>query len=97
MKITKTVYLVATKAARWMDEDYHYSLFDFPPFANYIAISEQEITFDVPDDFDYVNAQVDILKAEKSKIEADAYIKTQNIQEQIEGILAIEVDTENSI
>jgi hypothetical protein len=56
----------------------------------YVKISHQEFEVDIPDDFDPRPIQIAALRAEKTKVMAEAEAKKQNIDEQISRLLAIE-------
>lgn len=86
--ITKTVYLSA-EPATWEDDGYHYTMLDFET-AHRITVGSMEVSIDIPDDFDITNAHIEILRAEKQKIHAEAQVKTNNLEEQIQSLLAIE-------
>ena len=61
-----------------------------------VAIQEFELVFDIPDDFDEVEAKIGTLEKAKAKINAEAWVKTQNIDEQIQSLLAIEDKTDET-
>ena len=58
----------------------------------YILVSykDVEITMDIPEGYDKNTAHIDSLKAEKQKIAGDAQLKMNNLEEQIQSLLAIE-------
>lgn len=60
----------------------------------YVLIKEMDVDVEVPDNFDPVPAQVEALKKEKQKILADAHVKAENIEEQIQRLLCIEFKPE---
>lgn len=86
--ITETVYLTA-RPASWEKCGYAFSLVSFES-KDYIYLGSVEVTMDVPQGYDLTNAHIDILKAEKSSIQAEAHIKANNIEDQIQRLLAIE-------
>lgn len=88
MKITKTVYLSASPAS-WEEDGYSYSMLDFECEGR-ITISSMEVTMEVPEGFDLNTGQIDMLKAEKQKILAEAGLKAANIEDQIQRLLCIE-------
>ena len=55
-----------------------------------VSVMETPISMNVPDDFCPVNSRVDALKEEKSKISAEAQVKCQNLEDQIQALLCIE-------
>lgn len=56
----------------------------------YVAIRRIEIEVEIPDDFDPRPHQIGALRDAKSKVLAEAQIKANNIEEQIQHLLAIE-------
>ena len=58
----------------------------------YVLVGSKEIEVEIaiPESFDIVNAKIDALKAEKQKIGATAQVQMNNIEEQIQSLLAIE-------
>jgi len=86
--ITKTIYLQAAPAS-WEPDGYSYDMYTFES-ERCIQIMSMEVSMDIPDNFDLTNSHIDILKAEKQKIYAEAQIKTNNLEEQIQSLLAIE-------
>lgn len=56
----------------------------------YVCIRKVEMEVDVPDDFDPRPAQIDALRKEKTKILAEAQARANNIEEQVQRLLAIE-------
>jgi hypothetical protein len=86
--ITKTVYLTAQPAS-YENNGYVYRMTTFE-HDDEITINSMEVTMDIPEDFDINTAHIDILKAEKSKIQAEAHLKAENLDEQIQRLLAIE-------
>ncbi len=55
-----------------------------------VFISEQEVEIEVPDNFDPVPGMISGLKAEKQRIQAECNVKVENIEDQIQRLLAIE-------
>ena len=94
--ITKdmTIYLTAKD---WLGEgnyDYDIQFSDMSEYG-YIFVAKKEIEFsmEVPEGFDPVNGHIDALKAEKQRIAGEAQIKMNNLEEQIQSLLAIECDS----
>lgn len=88
-KVTKTLYWISYE---WRKE---------PQFAlseagmeksdpRWVVIREVNLEFDVPDDFDPVPSQIASLKRKKKEIQAETNVKVNNIEEQIQALLAIE-------
>ena len=86
--ITQEVYLKA-KPSQFAEGGYEYSINPYV-FDNDIEIYSEEITMTVPDDFDPTNQHIEMLKAEKQRIQAEAHLKAENIEEQIQSLLCIE-------
>lgn len=80
-------------AKLWTDGEVQYNTFsiDMSEYG-YILVTtkEVEVLIDIPEGFDPVTGQVDSLKKEKQKIGAEAQLKMNNIDEQIQSLLAIE-------
>lgn len=60
----------------------------------YVLINEQDITIEVPDDFNPVPAAIAALRSKQQKIRAEAEQKSLLIDEQIQKLLAIEAPKE---
>ena len=58
--------------------------------ADDIELASIEVSLDIPEDFDETNTHIDALKAEKTRLYAEAQIKCNNIEEQIQSLLSIE-------
>ena len=85
---TETAYLHLSK---YIDGEYVVYMTDMSEYGDVlVATQEIEFSIDIPEDFNPNNARVDSLKAEKQKIAGDAQIKMNNIEEQIQSLLAIE-------
>jgi hypothetical protein len=55
-----------------------------------VATTDADVSFEVPDDYDKTAEHIAILEEEKNRINAEAYVKTENIEHQIQSLLAIE-------
>ena len=53
-------------------------------------VSAHEFNVDIPDNFDPITGVVAALKAEKQKVLADAHVKAEQIEDQIQRLLCIE-------
>jgi hypothetical protein len=90
MKCTDTVYIHWQKYL-WQDEEkFKLKGYKDDTSPDCIFIREMEVEFEVPDDFDPVPKQIDMLKEAKQKLMADTQVKINNIDEQIQSLLAIE-------
>ena len=58
-----------------------------------IATKEVEVEIDFPENFDPVNCHIDALKEKKQAIAAKAQVDMNNLEEQIQSLLAIECDS----
>lgn len=56
----------------------------------YVCIGEREFETEIPDDFDPRPSQISALRKAKQEILADAQLKVNNIEEQIQSLLCIE-------
>jgi len=93
--ITKTMYVHA------MDYyDHGVTLFDQDMSKNnamgldYICLGPVEITFKIPEFGDLTDKKVEILKDQITKMNAEHYVKVQNIEDQIQRLLCIGHDPE---
>jgi len=55
----------------------------------YICIGAVEVTFTVPEFGDLTDKKVEILKDQITKMNAEHYVKVQNIEDQIQRLLCI--------
>ena len=62
----------------------------FDDSTTHIFLFEQEIEIDIPDDFDPTPIQIEKLRKEKQRILAEAQVKANNIDQQIQEMLCIE-------
>ena len=87
----RTVYLHLSQYS----EGYDYYMCDMSEFGNVLVASKEiEVSFDIPDDFNPTTAKIDLLKAEKQRIQAEAHLRAENIEEQIQSLLCIEDQSE---
>ena len=58
----------------------------------YIFIGEVEVSvdYDLPDNFNYTQAEIDVLRKEQKRIHAEAQNKITRIEEKIQSLLCIE-------
>ncbi len=89
--VTETAYLIASPAS-WDESGYSYSIYTFKP-QDKIIVSEMEISMDIPEGFDPNQPHIDMLQKEKQRIAGEAQIKMNNLEEQIQSLLAIECDS----
>lgn len=91
-KITKTLY-VSVRLGQYSHGEI--SVNDFNPEGFGSAgfeckvIKEIKIDIDLPENFDAESAMVEILTAQKTKLEADHYVAVKRIDDQIAQLLAI--------
>ena len=72
-------------------DSYKFNFFDCDMSGyGHIPINEQEITFEVPDDFNPVPLQINALKEAQAKVRAEAESKIVALDEKIQKLLAIE-------
>lgn len=60
----------------------------------YALIGPHTIEVDIPDDFDPTPGRIATMKAEKQRILAEAHVKAENIEEQIQKLLCLEFKPE---
>lgn len=92
MKVTKTIWLSAYvqdgKNQSWNTND---SKLNSGPF---VHATSQEVTFDVPDDFDFRQPMIERLREEQKEIQAKAELARSMLEEQISKLLSIEYDAQ---
>lgn len=86
--ITQTIYLIASPAS-WEDSGYWIRI-NPCQLDDCITLNSMEVTMDIPENFDINSAHIEMLKTEQSNIQARAHLKSQNIENQIQALLAIE-------
>ena len=91
--ITETVemYLYARKSFDNGATIYEWVACSMDGITGYILVAtkEFELSIALPDDFDLTQAEIDTLQAAKEKIQAETHLKVQNIEDQIQRLLAI--------
>lgn len=95
-KVTKTVYLYITNPGDSYQQAKPYFCVDSSgtmDTVGWMIVAEQEITFDIPE-LDTAPGAIEILEREKAKMLADAQVKAGNIDDQIQSLLAIGLDSE---
>lgn len=88
----QTMYVHASKKYNGTNEfDIDMKVCDMTEYG-YILIGTVEVSadFDLPDDFNFTQAEIDSLKTQKSKIQAEAQMKITQIDEQIQRLQCIE-------
>ena len=58
--------------------------------ANRVLVMPHSMEVDIPDDFDPTPVKIANLRAEKQRIQAEAHVKAENIEAQIQELLCIE-------
>ena len=76
--ITETIYLRAEYSQYRGEYDYSIASYEMD---SCITLDSMEVSMEIPEDFDLNTAHIDILEAEKQKIQAEAHIKAENIEE----------------
>jgi len=74
---------------------YHFFECDMSAYG-YVPVVEQEITIDVPDEFNPVAAEIEMLRAAQKKMQADAQVKANHIEDQISKLSCLEYTPEAS-
>lgn len=57
---------------------------------DYVYIGDHELEAEIPDDFDPIPGKIEVLRKEKQRIQAEAHVKAENIEAQIQELLCIE-------
>ena len=90
--IKKTMFVHAEKAY-FGEEEFKLSLMacDMSKYG-YIFIGEVEVSvnYDLPDNFNYTQAEIDSLRKEQKRIQAEAQKNITRIEEKIQSLLCIE-------
>lgn len=88
MKITQTGFV---HFSRGCDGSSSFPVFmsDMSEYG-YTYLMTTEISFEIPDDFNPVPAEIEALRKMKQKIQADAQISANAIEEQISKLLCLE-------
>jgi hypothetical protein len=60
------------------------------PNETHIVVSEIDVEFDAPDNFDPRPQMIESLRKQQNEIQADAFMKCQKIDDAIQQLLAIE-------
>ncbi len=94
LTIKKVVHLNAD--SNWKEPAFSFFDCDMSEFG-YIPISEQDISIDIPDDFNPIPMQINNLKEQQQKIRAEAEAKAQAIDKQIQKLLAIEAPKNEAV
>lgn len=90
MKTITTTQKIYLHARSYDKEDITINFGDMTQYGDIlIATKDIELSFDVPEDYDVVQLEVDQLKNALSIVKAESYVKEQNIEEQIQRLLAI--------
>ena len=87
-----TVFLAATKSMG--EYKYEINMVDMTDYGSITVESKEiEISMEVPEGYNPVSGHIDALKEEKQKIAAKAQVEMNNLEEQIQSMLAIECDS----
>lgn len=90
MKITIKGFIFWQKYD-WQDApSFVHREFDASNDKDMIKVCPHDIEVEIPNDFDPVPGQVEKMRAEKQRILAEAHVKAQNIEQQIQELLCIE-------
>ena len=84
---TKKIYLHADSFDKDILNIYYSDMSEYGDIL--IATKEVELSFDVPEDYDVVQLEIDQLTKAKKVIQAENHLKVQNIEDQIQRLLAI--------
>jgi hypothetical protein len=87
---------ITLETGRWVDGGKQYSIYPLQmndmtcEGRQYIPIREESFTVEIPDDFDPRPQIVATLREQKQQILADAHVKAEAIEEQIQQMLCLE-------
>lgn len=91
-KITKTLY-VSVQLGKYNHGEISVNDFNTEGLGSHgfecKVIKEIQIDIDLPENFDAESAMVEILTAQKTKLEADHYVAAKRIDDQIAQLMAI--------
>jgi len=90
MKVTIEGFIYH-KQHKW-DKEPTYEFVSFPNWADEFRVQIMPHSFEVeiPDDFDPTPKKIATLRAEKQRTQAEAHVKAENIEAQIQELLCIE-------
>jgi len=71
------------------DRDFSISRFEMPNHG-YITVCSKEFEIDVPDEFDPRQQQLEILRKERDRINAEFAIRVKQIDDEINKLIALE-------
>lgn len=71
------------------DRDFSISRFEMPNHG-YITVYSKEFEIDVPDEFDPRQQQLEILRKERDRINAEFAIRVKQIDDEINKLIALE-------
>ena len=91
--ITETVE-VFLHLSKYNEDGYDIYMTDMTEYGDVLVTTKEfEMSFDVPEDFNANTAKVESLEEKKRLIGAEAQVQINNIEEQIQSLLAIECDS----
>ena len=89
MKVVLKQYVHSRRCEYTGKLSYHLFVAEMSEYG-YVMVNEQEITIDIPDDFNPVASEIEMLRAAKQKIQAEAQVKANAIEDQISKLSSIE-------
>lgn len=96
MQVTKKIYLCAVPVDRYNTETWQmekvvdFSAWGHNDYSGHPAVSEVEVTFEVPDNLDYTELKIAKLLKEKTELMAEFNKRVTDIQAEINQMTAIE-------
>ncbi len=91
--ITETVALYL-HLSKYKEDGYDIYMTNMAEYGDVLVTTKEfEVSFDVPEDFNANTAKVESLEEKKRKIGAEAQLQINNIEEQIQSLLAIGHDS----
>lgn len=90
MKVTINGFVFHRKCSWEKNVTYEFSNLQCWADADRAMIMPHSFEVEIPDDFDPNPAKIATLRAEKQRIQAEAHVKAENIEMQIQELLCIE-------
>ena len=90
MKVTCKGWIHHSKYDWKTEVDYVFWPYKMDTTPEQVPILEHSFDVEIPDDFDPNPIKIEMLRAEKQRIQAEAQVKANNIDAQIQELLCIE-------
>lgn len=90
MKVTIKGWIHWRKFGHMKEADYCWIDTNITESPELIPVFEHSFEVEIPDDYDPTPEKIRLLRAEKQRIQAEAHVKAENIEAQIQELLCIE-------